>query len=53
MSNNVFIIGSYGASSAYFNGHMYTLPIIVGRTVEPALITSVESSINTAMGGVY
>lgn len=41
------------AAPSYFSGKLYTLPIIVGRAVEPALIAEVEAAINASMGGIY
>ena len=52
-ANEPLYIGSRNQSAIFFNGRMYTLPIIVGRTVEPALILEVEAAINAAMGGIY
>ena len=52
-SDQPLYIGARNQASFYFNGHMYTLPIVVGRAVEPALIAEVEAHINAQMGGIY
>ena len=48
-----FIGARNDGSKFQFNGRMYTLPIVVGRAVEPALIEEVEDAINASMGGIY
>ena len=53
MGNWPLHIGARDQASFFFNGDMYTLPIVVGRAVEPELILEVEAAINASMGGIY
>ena len=40
-------------TSLLFNGHIYTIPILVGGAVSASLKAQVQAAINRAMGGVY